>query len=62
MFYLKKIANVLYILHCFEKRTAQTERKDIEVAKERLKRLREQQRAKEKRQTGCPPDEGKRPR
>ena len=62
VFYLKKIADVVYVLHCFEKRTAQTERKDIEVAKERLKRLREQQRAKEKRQTGRPPHKGKRPR
>jgi phage-related protein len=60
VFYLKKIADVIYVLHCFEKRTAQTERKDIEVAKERLKRLNEQKRAKEK--TGRPPDDGKRPR
>ncbi len=52
--YLKKIENVIYVLHCFEKRTAQTERKDIEVAQERLKRLREQQRAKEKQKTGRP--------
>src|SRR5215470_416163 len=43
VFYLKKIAGVVYVLHCFEKQTAQTERKDIEVAKERLKRLREEQ-------------------
>ena len=60
VFYLKKIANVVYVLHCFEKRTAQTERKDIEVARERLKRLSEQHRAKEKRQTARPPDKGKR--
>jgi phage-related protein len=60
--YLKKIAEVVHVLHCFEKRTAQTERKDIEVAKERLKRLNEQQRAKEKRQTRRSPDEGKRSR
>src|SRR5579859_5538327 len=60
VFYLKKIADVVYILHCFEKRTAQTERKDIEVAKERLKRLNEQQRAEQKRQTRRPPDKGKR--
>jgi phage-related protein len=57
--YLKKIADVVHVLHCFEKRTAQTERKDIEVAKERLKRLNEQQRKKEKR-PGQPPHEGKR--
>lgn len=60
VFYLKKIANVVYVLHCFEKRTAQTEQKDIEVARERLKRLREQQRAKEKQQAGRPPDKRKR--
>src|SRR6478736_4577358 len=59
VFYLKKIANLVYVLHCFEKRTAQTEQKDIEVAKERLKRLREQQRAKEKQQAGRPPDKRK---
>jgi phage-related protein len=62
VFYLKKIENVVYVLHCFEKRTGQTEQKDIEVAKERLKRLREQQRAKEKQQAGRPPHEGKRSR
>jgi phage-related protein len=62
VFYLKKIENVIYVLHCFEKRTAQTEQKDIEVAKERLKRLHEQQRQKERHQTGRPPHEGKRPR
>ena len=60
VFYLKKIANLVYVLHCFEKRTAQTEQKDIEVARERLKRLREKQRAKENQQTGSPPDKRKR--
>ena len=60
VFYLKKIEGVVYVLHCFEKRTAQTERKDIEVAKERLKRLNEQKRAKERRQTRRSQDEGKR--
>ncbi|HEX5435048.1 MAG TPA: type II toxin-antitoxin system RelE/ParE family toxin, partial [Candidatus Angelobacter sp.] len=61
VFYLKKIAGVIYVLHCFEKRTAQTEKKDIEVAKERLKRLREEQRTKTK-QTDRPPHQGKRSR
>lgn len=60
VFYLKKIADVFYVLHCFEKRTAQTEKKDIEVARERLKRLNEQQRTKEKSQTGRSPDQRKR--
>ena len=50
VFYLKKIADIVYVLHCFEKRTAQTEKKDIDLAKERLKRLLEEQRAKAKQQ------------
>jgi phage-related protein len=60
VFYLKKIAGVIYVLHCFEKRTAQTEQKDIQVAKERLKRLLEEHRKKSKQQTDRPPDQGKR--
>jgi len=60
VFYLKKIADVIYVLHCFEKQTAQTEQKDIQVAKERLKRLFEEQRKKAKRQTDRPPHHGQR--
>ena len=60
VFYLKKIADVVYVLHCFEKRTAQTEKKDINVAKERLKRLREEQHAKAKPKTHHPRNQGKR--
>ncbi len=60
VFYLKKILNVVYVLHCFEKRTAQTERKDLDVAKERLKRLREEQREKSKHEADLPPNQGKR--
>lgn len=64
--YLKKVRNVVYVLHCFEKRTAQTSKRDINTAKERLKRLQEQQRqeeriAKQKRHTAKPSDERKRP-
>ena len=63
--YLKKIKNVVYVLHCFEKRTAQTEQRDIATAKERLKRLQEIQRederiAKQKRHTSNPADKRKR--
>lgn len=58
--YLKKIADTVHVLHCFEKRTAQTERKDIEVAKARLKELLEKKRAKQEKQTGHPLDKGKR--
>lgn len=60
VFYLKKIANIVYVLHCFEKRTAQTEQKDIAVAKERLKRLNEEQRTKEEHKAGRSSNQGKR--
>jgi phage-related protein len=62
VFYLKKIAGVVYVLHCFEKQTAQTEQKDIKVAKERLKRLSEEQRKKSKPETDRSPNQGKRSR
>src|SRR5579864_7673374 len=60
VFYLKKIADVVYVLHCFEKQTAQTEKKDIKVAKDSLKRLLEEQRAKKKPETRDPHHQGKR--
>lgn len=60
VFYLKKIADVIYVLHCFEKQTAQTEQKDIKVAQERLKRLNEEQRTKEKPKTGRSSNQGQR--
>lgn len=64
--YLKRIKNVVYVLHCFEKRTAQTAKQDINTAKERLKRLQEQQRqeqriAKRKKSVEKPPDEREHP-
>lgn len=63
--YLKKVKNVVYVLHCFEKQTGKTEQQDINTAKERLKRLQERQRqeeriAKQKRHITKPSDEGKR--
>ena len=60
VFYLKKIADVVHVLHCFEKSTAQTEKKDIDLAKERLKRLLEEQRAKAKPKTHHPRNPWKR--
>jgi phage-related protein len=60
VFYLKKIGNAVYVLHCFEKSTAQTGQKDIEVARKRLKLLREHQSAKATRKTDRPPNPGKR--
>ena len=37
--YLAKIGNRIYILHCFEKRSAKTGKNDLAVAKARLKRV-----------------------
>jgi phage-related protein len=50
--YLSKVGNVIYVLHCFEKNSRKTDRRDIEVAKRRLKSVRqrlEEQRTHEKR-------------
>jgi phage-related protein len=50
--YLSKVDNTIYVLHCFEKKGRKTDRRDIDVARQRLKlvgqRLQEQ-RAHEKR-------------
>lgn len=64
--YLKKIKNIVYVLHCFEKQSGQTEQRDINTAMERLKRLQEKQRqdeqiAKQKRHAADTPDDRKRP-
>jgi phage-related protein len=44
--YLSKVDNRIYVLHCFEKKSRKTDRRDIEVARQRLKlvgqRLQEQ--------------------
>lgn len=39
--YLSKIRNTIYVLHCFEKDSRKTDRRDIEVARQRLKRVRQ---------------------
>lgn len=39
--YLAKIDHVIYVLHCFEKRSRKTDKRDLEVAKERLARVRQ---------------------
>jgi phage-related protein len=35
--YLSKVGNVIHVLHCFEKDSRKTDRRDIEVARQRLK-------------------------
>ena len=39
--YLSKIGNVIHVLHCFEKDSRKTDRRDIEIAAQRLKRIRQ---------------------
>jgi phage-related protein len=50
--YLSKVGNTIYVLDCFEKESRKTDRRDIEVARQRLKLIRQrlqEQRAHEKR-------------
>jgi phage-related protein len=35
--YLSRIENVIYVLHCFEKKSREMPKKDFEKAKQRLK-------------------------
>lgn len=47
--YLSKIGDVIYVLHCFEKQSRKTDRRDLDVARERLSQVRKriQQQRKE---------------
>lgn len=38
--YLSKIENRIYVLHSFEKESRKTDRRDIEIARQRLKLVR----------------------
>ncbi|TAL70973.1 MAG: type II toxin-antitoxin system RelE/ParE family toxin [Burkholderiaceae bacterium] len=37
--YIAKLADAVYVLHCFQKKTQQTAKQDIELAQKRLKAL-----------------------
>ncbi len=37
--YVAKLEDVVYVLHCFQKKTQQTAQRDIELARKRLKTL-----------------------
>lgn len=37
--YLAKLADAVYVLHCFQKKTQQTAQRDVDLAKKRLKDL-----------------------
>ena len=42
--YLAKLADAVYVLHCFQKKTEQTSGRDIDLARKRYKELMEQRR------------------
>lgn len=37
--YIAKLADAIYVLHCFQKKTQQTAKRDIDLARKRLKDL-----------------------
>jgi phage-related protein len=39
--YLSRIGNIIHVLHCFEKESRKTDRRDIELATQRLKQVRQ---------------------
>jgi len=39
--YLSKVGNTIYVLHCFEKESRKTDRRDIAVASQRLQRVKQ---------------------
>ncbi len=39
--YLSRVRDVIHVLHCFEKRSRETPRKEINTARQRLKAVRE---------------------
>lgn len=39
--YLSRVGNVIFVLHCFEKDSRKTDRRDIELARQRLKLVRQ---------------------
>ena len=50
--YLSKMGNTIYVLYCFEKESRKTDRRDIEVASQRFKLVRQrlqEQRSHERR-------------
>jgi phage-related protein len=41
LMYLTRIGDTIHVLHCFEKDSRRTDRRDLEVAKARLKEIRQ---------------------
>ena len=47
--YLRKVGNTIYVLHAFRKQSARTGKRDLSVAEQRLKSVRERIREEKKR-------------
>ncbi|GLS20118.1 hypothetical protein GCM10007874_31350 [Labrys miyagiensis] len=45
VFYIAKLADAVYVPHCFQKKTQQTDQRDIEIGKKRLGELLTEKRA-----------------
>ena|SRR5215469_474533 len=57
LLYLARIENVIYVLHCFEKQSRKTDRRDLRVARERLVQVRkrlQQEKSRRKDNVGNP--------
>lgn len=47
--YRAKVGNLIHVLHCFEKDSRKTDRRDIEIARQRLKLVRQRLQEQRKR-------------
>ena len=52
LMYLKRIGNVIHILHCFTKKTKKTEKMDLETAKARFSQIKNRNVAEERNEKG----------
>jgi phage-related protein len=50
--YLSRVNDVIYVLHCFEKKSREMPRKDFEKAKQRLKAVKARLVAEKKHEKG----------
>jgi phage-related protein len=41
LIYLSRIDDVIYVLHCFEKQSRKTDRRDLHIARARMSRVRQ---------------------
>jgi phage-related protein len=51
LIYLARVGDTIYVLHCFTKATAKTDRRDLATAKHRLKQVQQRLREEKKNET-----------